>query len=57
VYVSRNYICLYPALINCTTIDWFKEWPKEALLEVADTYLANVNILEAISEVSTYILK
>ena len=55
--LSRNYVRLYPALINCTTIDWFKEWPREALLEVADKYLANVNILDTISEVSTYILK
>jgi dynein heavy chain len=51
--LSRSYIRLYPALLNCTTIDWFKEWPREALLEVADKYLANVNILETISEVST----
>jgi len=43
--------------MNCTTIDWFKEWPREALLEVADKYLASVNILENISEVSTNTLK
>jgi dynein heavy chain len=55
--LSRNYIRLYPALINFTTIDWFKEWPREALLEVANKYLANVNILDTISEVSTDILK
>jgi len=29
----------YPALVNCTTIDWFSEWPSDALLEVADKYL------------------
>ena len=29
----------YPALVNCTTIDWFSEWPPDALLEVADKYL------------------
>lgn len=29
----------YPALVNCTTIDWFKEWPEVALLEVANKYL------------------
>ncbi|KAM6949562.1 LOW QUALITY PROTEIN: dynein axonemal heavy chain 2 [Aplochiton taeniatus] len=35
----RNYIRQYPALVNCTTIDWFCEWPKDALLEVAERYL------------------
>lgn len=29
----------YPALVNCTTIDWFKEWTEVALLEVANKYL------------------
>ena len=35
----RNRIRMYPALVNCTTIDWFSEWPYDALLEVADKYL------------------
>ncbi|XP_045081518.1 dynein axonemal heavy chain 2 isoform X2 [Coregonus clupeaformis] len=35
----RNYIRQYPALVNCTTIDWFSEWPRDALLEVAERYL------------------
>ena len=26
-------------MVNCTTIDWFSEWPADALLEVADKYL------------------
>lgn len=33
---------MYPALVNCTTIDWFSEWPQDALLEVADKYLAEM---------------
>ncbi|XP_071375886.1 dynein axonemal heavy chain 2, partial [Centroberyx affinis] len=35
----RNRIRQYPALVNCTTIDWFCEWPRDALLEVAERYL------------------
>ena len=35
----RNRMRQYPALVNCTTIDWFSEWPADALLEVADKYL------------------
>ena len=35
---------MYPAFVNCTTIDWFSEWPKEALLEVAEKYLEEVKL-------------
>ena len=38
---------MYPAFVNCTTIDWFSEWPKDALLEVAEKYLEEVNLGEA----------
>lgn len=26
---------MFPALINCCTINWFMEWPEEALIGVA----------------------
>lgn len=25
---------MFPSLINCSTIDWFTEWPEEALIGV-----------------------
>ena len=37
---------MFPAFVNCTTIDWFSEWPKDALLEVAERYLEEVNLGE-----------
>ncbi|KAK4469213.1 hypothetical protein MN116_006788 [Schistosoma mekongi] len=40
----RNRIRMFPAFVNCTTIDWFSEWPLEALLEVAEKYLASIDI-------------
>ncbi|XP_025080372.1 dynein heavy chain 2, axonemal-like isoform X3 [Pomacea canaliculata] len=40
----RNRIRMYPALVNCTTIDWFHKWPLDALLEVADKYLSNMSL-------------
>ncbi|XP_062072422.1 dynein axonemal heavy chain 2 isoform X1 [Lepus europaeus] len=40
----RNWIRQYPALVNCTTINWFSEWPHEALLEVAEKYLVGVDL-------------
>lgn len=26
---------MFPSLVNCTTIDWFSNWPTEALYSVA----------------------
>jgi dynein heavy chain len=43
----RNRLRMFPALINCSTIDWFSDWPEDALQEVAMKYLANVQ-LEAV---------
>jgi len=31
----RSRATKFPALINCTVIDWFHPWPNEALLSVA----------------------
>ena len=31
---------MFPALINCTSIDWFFEWPQDALIGVAEKFLA-----------------
>ena len=31
-------------LVNCTTIDWFTEWPADALHEVAAKQLAEENL-------------
>lgn len=27
---------MFPSLVNCCTIDWFTNWPREALLSVAE---------------------
>lgn len=35
---------MYPAFVNCTTIDWFSEWPIDALLEVADKYMNEISL-------------
>jgi len=40
----RNYCRQYPALINNTTIDWFMAWPEEALIEVANKFLGNIDL-------------
>lgn len=45
----RNRLRQYPGLINCTTIDWFCDWPREALLEVANKFIYDVNFVETIT--------
>ncbi|TKS69390.1 Dynein heavy chain 2, axonemal [Collichthys lucidus] len=35
----RKRILQYPALVSCTSIDWFGEFSKDAQLEVAEKYL------------------
>uniref|UniRef100_A0A7M4E560 Dynein axonemal heavy chain 14 n=1 Tax=Crocodylus porosus TaxID=8502 RepID=A0A7M4E560_CROPO len=42
----RQYCRTYPAIINCCTVDWYENWPEEALLHVAKNYLSQKNIFE-----------
>ena len=32
----------FPSLVNCCTLDWFDNWPEEALLNVSRKFLATV---------------
>ena len=36
---------MFPALVNCCTIDWFLPWPSDALRSVADQFLSKVDNL------------
>lgn len=40
----RTRIRMFPALITCCTIDWFAEWPGEALLSVARAQLRGTEL-------------
>ena len=33
-----------PPQVNCTTIDWFSEWPSDALKSVASRFLISVEM-------------
>ena len=34
----------FPALTNCTSIDWFHEWPEEALISVSARFLEEADL-------------
>ena len=40
--VYRARLRMYPSLLNCCTIDWFSEWPEDALRNVARKQLETV---------------
>lgn len=35
----------FPAIVNCTQIDWFHEWPTNALESVSKRFLSEVEVL------------
>uniref|UniRef100_A0A8C4M1C9 Dynein axonemal heavy chain 1 n=1 Tax=Equus asinus TaxID=9793 RepID=A0A8C4M1C9_EQUAS len=49
--VFRARLRQFPSLVNCCTIDWFNEWPAEALESVATKFLNEIPELEATTEV------
>ncbi|XP_033702631.1 dynein axonemal heavy chain 9 [Tursiops truncatus] len=36
----------FPAIVNCTAIDWFHEWPQQALESVSFRFLQNTEDIE-----------
>jgi dynein heavy chain len=40
----RNRAKKFPALVNCSVIDWFHPWPEDALFSVAEKFLAEVEM-------------
>lgn len=40
----RNRIRDFPSIVNCTTIDYFAEWPPDALESVAQKFLSEVQM-------------
>ncbi|KAJ3249578.1 hypothetical protein HDU78_000105 [Chytriomyces hyalinus] len=35
----------FPAIVNCTMIDWFHEWPEEALNSVATRFISTCDLV------------
>jgi len=40
----RTRLRMFPSLVNCCTIDWFSEWPDDALKSVASQFLKEVEM-------------
>ncbi|KAK6170907.1 hypothetical protein SNE40_019193 [Patella caerulea] len=52
----------FPAITNCTSIDWFHEWPEEALCSVSARFLEDIELLQtntkaAIAKFMAYVQK
>ncbi|TPX70976.1 hypothetical protein CcCBS67573_g06369 [Chytriomyces confervae] len=53
----RNRLRKFPSLINCCTIDWFRDWPDDALEIVATKFLSDVAIDDAIRPFVVFMCK
>ena len=40
----RTRVRMFPSLVNCCTIDWFQEWPQDALLWLARKFLNSIDM-------------
>ncbi|XP_066927305.1 dynein axonemal heavy chain 1-like isoform X2 [Clytia hemisphaerica] len=40
--VFRARLRQFPSLVTCCTIDWFSEWPEQALISVANTFISEM---------------
>ncbi|XP_068088957.1 dynein axonemal heavy chain 14 isoform X3 [Hyperolius riggenbachi] len=41
----REHCRSHPSLVNCCTIDWYDEWPEEALCSVVTSYITEHDLL------------
>lgn len=53
----RNRLRKFPSLVNCCTIDWFKDWPDDALEMVAFKFLSNVEMGEQVRKSVVHMCK
>ena len=46
----RTRLRMFPSLVNCCTIDWFTEWPEEALESVANHFLSSMELEPSVAK-------
>lgn len=47
----RQYCWAHPALLSCCNIDWYSEWSKDALLQVANSTYINSDHFDWLGQV------
>lgn len=40
----RTRVRMFPSLVNCTTINWYEDWPADGLISVARKFLGEVEL-------------
>ncbi|ORC87581.1 dynein heavy chain [Trypanosoma theileri] len=46
----RRRLRMFPSLVNCCTIDWFDQWPEDALNSVATRIFQNLSLDDGVKE-------
>ncbi|KAJ1537226.1 Dynein heavy chain 7, axonemal [Nowakowskiella sp. JEL0078] len=53
----RNRLRKFPSLVNCCTVDWFKEWPDDALEMVATKFLSDIDMPDSVRKDAVFMCK
>lgn len=40
----RTRVRMFPSLVNCTTTNWYEDWPKDGLISVAKKFLSEIDL-------------
>ena len=52
----RTRVRMFPSLVNCCTIDWFFEWPQDALETVSRKFIASIKMEQKTKEACSELL-
>ena len=55
--ILRNRCRNFPSLVNCCTLDWFDNWPEEALKTVSKQYFHENGLIVDKTEIRDQILE
>lgn len=55
--IYRKRLRTFPTIINCTVIDWFMDWSKEALITTAEEFLPNNSMVSVAENIHCKVLE